>query len=115
MTARSQKNFFTRYTGVRKQAERAVERIENFIVCPLFAPFWNFCKRKTPETPHLRAIPGKGSKLSRGLEPPTSALPRRRATDCAKTAYCVPAERKIKYTLLEFDCQVKADLNPAKW
>ncbi len=26
------------------------------------------------------------NKLSRGLEPPTSALPRRRATDCAKTA-----------------------------
>ncbi len=26
-------------------------------------------------------------KLSRGLEPPASALPRRRATDCAKTAY----------------------------
>ena len=59
-------------------------------------------------------VAGKGSKLSRGLEPPTSALPRRRATDCAKTAYCVPTERKVKYTLLEFDCQVKADLNPAK-
>ena len=29
----------------------------------------------------------KKRKLSRGLEPPTSALPRRRATDCAKTAY----------------------------
>lgn len=31
----------------------------------------------------------KKIKLSRGLEPPTSALPRRRATDCAKTAYRV--------------------------
>ena len=29
------------------------------------------------------------NKLSRGLEPPTSALPRRRATDCAKTACCM--------------------------
>lgn len=45
MTARSQKNFFTRYTGVRKQAERAVERIENFIVCPLF----EFSQKKNPE------------------------------------------------------------------
>ena len=87
---------------------------KNFVVCPLFAPFWNFQQKKIPGNTAFTALPGEGSKLSRGLEPPTSALPRRRATDCAKTAYCVPTERKIKYTLLKFDCQVKADLNPAK-
>lgn len=39
--------------------------------------------------------------LSRGLEPPTSALPRRRATDCAKTA--VQYEQDLMFKLLNND------------
>ena len=48
------------------------------------------CKKSVPEVQTgVFGADMKKIKLSRGLEPPTSALPRRRATDCAKTAYCV--------------------------
>ena len=39
------------------------------------------------------------SELSRGLEPPTSALPRRRATDCAKTASQLGPNLSTQYSL----------------
>ncbi len=38
---------------------------KNFVVCPLFAPFWNFQQKKSPGNTAFTALPGKGSKLSR--------------------------------------------------
>src|SRR5699024_11652039 len=49
---------------------------------------WKYRSSMTDRSPFCSILKNcKKKKLSRGLEPPTSALPRRRATDCAKTAY----------------------------